>query len=252
MIRAIVFLYGLVFGSFYNVVIYRIPRDLSIARGRSFCPACERPLSSRDLVPVFSWLFLKGRCRTCGAPISRRYPLVEWATGVLFLVAFHHGEGIIGFLHLALLFSLLFITALIDHDHKIIADRVLLFFALAGASTGAGHLGISSMIWGGLTGFGLYLLIFLIARAIYGEEVFGFGDVLFMATIGLYLGWPLTLLAGIGAFYVALVLVIVKKFTGGAVGRKMEIPFAPAMATAAFLTALYGHDVLYWYIKTFL
>ncbi len=185
---AIVFLYGLVFGSFYNVVIYRIPRDLSIARGRSFCPACGRPLSSRDLVPVFSWLFLKGRCRTCGAPISPRYPLFELATGLLFAVAYLAADGWMEALHLALLFSLLLITALIDHDHKIIADRVLFFFALTGAAAGIGVLGLRSVVIGALVGFGLYLAIFLIARAIYGEEVFGFGDVLFMASIGLYLG----------------------------------------------------------------
>ena len=110
----LVFLYGLIFGSFYNVVIYRVPADKSIAKGRSMCGSCNHTLAAKDLVPVLSWVFLKARCRYCGSKISMRYPIIELVTGLLFYLAYASSGSIWEFLFYASLWSMLLITAMID------------------------------------------------------------------------------------------------------------------------------------------
>src|SRR5690554_1751288 len=135
----LLFLYGIVLGSFYNVVVYRLPRKLSLVHPRSHCPNCKRQLSPGELIPIFSFLLQRGRCRGCGTLISFRYPLVELITGLGFVASGFLSPNIPTLIVGLFLFSLLLVIALIDLEHKIIPNVLslsgtvsALFFALMG------------------------------------------------------------------------------------------------------------------------
>lgn len=249
-IGGIVFLYGIVLGSFYNVIIYRLPLDMSIAKGRSMCTSCNTTLKAIDLVPVFSWLALRGKCRYCGSKISLRYPLVELATGVLFLIAYwSFGFGWALVLYCSF-YSMLLITALIDMDHMIICDYVLYGFSL---------ISLVCMVWlkypwkdhlfGFGLGFGFYLLIYLVARAVYKREAFGFGDVMLMGAIGMVLGFRDTLITSILSFYIAIIVIALLKIFGKRFQLRQEIPFGPYICMAAFIVSLYGEKITDFYFR---
>lgn len=251
-IGILVFIYGLLFGSFYNVVIYRVPLDISIAKGRSMCPSCGSTLRWMDLIPVLSWILLKRRCRYCGEKISARYPVIELITAMLFLLAYLYAGISWQFLIYASLWSMLLITAMIDIDHMIIADSVLYFF------TASGLLGIvmvkgfllhelSDNLLGLIAGFLLYLLIYLGAKAVYKKEAFGFGDVMLMGASGVFLGLRDTVLAAILSFYVALIVIIIMKIIGKKIKVSQEIPFGPYICIAVFIVSLYGNSLMEMY-----
>jgi len=243
-------MYGIVFGSFYNVVIYRLPINLSIVKRRSFCPACRTKLAARDLIPVFSQLSLKNRCRYCHGKIAIRYPLIELFTGFLFLLSYClYGLGWDMFKSV-ILWSMLLITAVIDYDHMVIMDGVLALFSgfmiicriLAGLS-------VTDILLGGITGFGLYLVVYILAGFVYRKEAFGFGDVLLMGSVGLFFRWDKTIIAAILSFYIALAAVAIRKLLGEKIRKKDEIPFGPFICIAAFITSIYGEWVI-TFIKT--
>lgn len=283
------FIYGTVFGSFYNVIIYRAPIDMSIVKGGSMCPNCRTRLKSIDLVPVFSWLFLRGKCRYCGSGISVRYPAVEILSGLLFVLAYHrYGLSIEILLYLAL-WSMLVITALIDFDYMIISDAVLLIFGLIGAVC---VILVKMPLWdhlfGALAGFGVYFIVYAVAKLIYKREAFGFGDVLLMCTLGVFLGVRNTLLASFLAFYVAAFFIAVSKISelftkkkpntaNNAAEKakenkeeneeeneeddkdteelcriKKEIPFGPSVCLSAFIVSLYGDKIVNIYLNMFI
>ena len=245
-----VFLFGTVFGSFYNVIIYRVPLKISIAKGRSFCTSCKHTLHASDLVPIFSWLFLRGKCRYCGAKISPRYPIIEFITGCLFLLAYlTQGYGI-GLILYAAFWSMLLIVTMMDIDGMIIAESVLLFFTLICAlclllmkSPIVNHL------FGFAVGFGIYLAIYFLAKAFYKKEAFGFGDVELMGSIGLILGLRGSVEALFLSFYIAVLGIIILKIVGKATERRMEIPFGPYMCLAAFLVSLFEQPIYDLYMK---
>lgn len=249
LIGILIFIYGIVFGSFYNVIIYRLPIDLSIAKGRSFCPTCQTGLKAIDLVPVFSWILLGGRCRYCKNKISWRYPLVELATGGLFWLAFYRFGLGAEFVLYASFYSMLLITALIDWDHMIICDQVLYGFSLISFVC----LVVMRAPWqkhllGLGLGFGMYLLIYLGAKAVYKREAFGFGDVMLMGAMGLILGWQETLLAGFLAFYIAIVFIVLMKVFGKKLHLRQEIPFGPYICLAGLVVSVYGDGLIQWYL----
>ena len=238
------FLFGIVFGSFYNVVIYRVPLGLSISKGRSMCTSCKHTLRAADLAPVLSWIFLRGRCRYCGAKISPRYPIIECISGCLFVLAYQRQGFAAGFILYAAFWSMLLVVTMMDFDNMIIAEPVLLIFTLICAVC---LLAIKRPIFyhllGCAAGFGAYLAIYLLARAYYKKEAFGFGDVELMASTGLVLGLRGSIEALFLSFYIAVIGIILMKMLGGAVRRRMEIPFGPYMCAAAFLVSLYEQPV---------
>lgn len=251
-IGILVFIYGLLFGSFYNVIIYRVPLDISIARGRSMCPSCGSTLRWMDLLPVLSWVFLKRRCRYCGEKISARYPVIESITAMLFLLAYLYAGLSWEFLVYTSLWSMLLITAMIDMDHMIIADSVLYFFTAAGVigiAVGKGFIlnELSDNLFGLISGFLLYLLIYLGARMIYKKEAFGFGDVMLMGASGAFLGLRFTVLAAILSFYVALIVIMVMKIVGKKIKVSEEIPFGPYICISVFIVSLYGDRLMQMY-----
>ena len=247
------FLYGLIFGSFYNVVIYRIPADKSIAKGRSMCGSCDHTLAAKDLVPVFSWIFLKAKCRYCGSKISMRYPIIELTTGFLFLLAYMQSGSIWEFIFYASLWSMLLITAIIDYDEMIISDAVLLAFTIVGIVALIGmKAGLLTRVYGSVFGFGFYFAIYYIAKLIYKKEAFGFGDVMLMGALGVFLGFRDAVMTSILSFYVALVIIVIMKLFGKKTGLRQEIPFGPYICIAAFIVSLYGNQLVEMYFELFL
>ena len=239
------FLLGIAVGSFLNVCIWRLPREESIIRPGSHCPACSTVLGVRDLVPVLSWIFLRGKCRFCAARISPRYPAVELLTGGLFLVTYlHYGpslEMIAAMVFAAFLVAITFI----DLDHQIILDGMLALLAVSGLvlQLMTGAVGFWSMWLGALVGGGLLLVL-----AIISQGGMGGGDVKFAAALGFWLGWP-GILLGLFIGFVAGGAISLLLLATGLRGRKDFIPFGPFIALGAWIALLYGKNILAWYFS---
>lgn len=241
------FIYGLIFGSFFNVVGLRIPKGESIVRPPSHCTVCNRKLTARDLVPVLSYLFLQGKCRGCGTKIHWMYPVMELVTGLLFAFAFTQ----LGFnleLILAILFiSLLVIITVSDIAYMLIPDKILLFFLvpLIVARIFSPLTPWWDSIVGAVIGFGILFLI-----AVLSKGGMGGGDIKLFFVIGVVLGTMHTLLtlflaSLIGAVVGVISLRIAKK------GRKTPIPFGPSIAIAAIITYFFGDTLVDWYVNMF-
>ena len=235
---------GAIFGSFLNVVAYRLPRGESLARPRSRCPGCETPIRPYDNVPVLSWLLLRGRCRDCRTPISARYPLVEAGTGLLCALVVLAADDV----WLGLAFVLLLVpVTLIDIDHRIIPNRLMLAGAVAAPAilllTEPDALlehAIAAVAAGG----------FLLLAAVAYPRGMGMGDVKLAAVMGLFLG------RSVGpAMFVALVAgtlvgaaIIARK--GAREGRKTAVPFGPFLALGGLVALFAGDALVDWYLDT--
>lgn len=244
---SLVFVFGAVIGSFLNVVIYRLPLGISVAKGRSFCPNCHKTLKPHHMVPILSWFFLKGRCGFCKEPISKRYPLVEALGGLVALLPFV-AMGFTAHSLVAAAAGLVFLAlAFVDWDTMTVPYSLLIALAItaiAGIFSNPGFSWVSSLI--GVFAVSLPLLIITIIV----PGAFGGGDILFMAVVGFLLGWQLIL---VGAF-----LGIV---FGGAYGvclllrskenRKKHFPFLPFLAAGVYIALLWGQDILNWYLSWF-
>ena len=245
-------LFGLIVGSFLNVVAYRVPRGLSVVRPRSACPGCGEQIRGRDNIPVISWLLLGGKCRDCREPISARYPLVEAGTGAVFatIAAVVGPRAVLpGYWWAAAVAIALTLT---DLDLRRIPNRILYpGTAVAAVLIVAGSLidgdGGSALraLGGAAAYFGLLLLIALAARG-----GFGFGDVKLAFLLGLVLAhvsWAALAVGVFAAFFIggmaALVLVVARR-----AGRGDAIPFGPAMVGGAFLAAAMGERIADWYL----
>ncbi|WKV08968.1 prepilin peptidase [Thermoanaerobacterium sp. CMT5567-10] len=241
----LIFIFGTTIGSFLNVVIYRLPRNESIVYPPSHCTKCKSELKPYDLVPVFSYIILKGRCRYCGDKISIRYPIVELTTGLIYFILFIYFGISIKSLSYAFLVSLLIVITFIDIEHKIIPNKIILIGLIAGAIFRVlmFNYGVWDYIVGFFLGGGVLLLISLLSGGGMGG-----GDIKLMALIGLFIGWKLT----ISTLFIAVLL--------GAVGgvllialkiktRRDYIPFGPYISTACIISILYGYDLLNLYIK---
>jgi leader peptidase (prepilin peptidase)/N-methyltransferase len=239
---------GAIFGSFLNVVAYRLPRGESLSRPRSRCPGCEKPIRPYDNVPVLSWLVLRGRCRACGIRIPLRYPLVEAGTALLCaLVVVAKGADPDALLGLVLVLLLVPIT-LIDLDHRIIPNKLTLLGAVAAPAIVlavapddlAEHL-IAGVAAGGF---------FLLAVLAYPRGM-GMGDVKLAAVLGLFLGravGPAVFVALLSGTLVG-AAVIARK--GAREGRKTAVPFGPFLALGAVVALFAGDALVSAYLSTF-
>jgi len=247
-VAAMFLVVGLAVGSFLNVCIYRIPRGCSIVRPRSHCPACGRTLAWFDLIPVVSFIALRGRCRSCGAAISPRYPAVELLTGAFFAWCSLAAATPVLAAKTALLAAFLIAVAFIDLDHQIIPDGILIWLAAVGvaADLAAGDVSLLDALGGAMVGGGLLLAVALVSRGGMGG-----GDIKFAAALGIWLGWKVLLAALLLAFVlggaagVALLALGIKK-------RRDMIPFGPFISAGAFAAALYGPTLVEWYCRRFL
>jgi len=218
------FVIGLLFGSFANVVIYRLPQKKSIVNPPSACPSCFKRLTVIDLIPIISWLFLRGRCRKCKSKINVRYPLVELICGLLFASMVYFSPTLSA-IPLCILAFLLLIISCIDWDTQEIPDGLLIIGSVIGITWVAmGHLFPSlfpySPTWlnallGIVAGVAPLLIIDKISLLVLKKDGFGYGDVKLMAMVGIFMGWQLTLgafpLAILSSFPFAIYFLIQKK-----------------------------------------
>jgi leader peptidase (prepilin peptidase)/N-methyltransferase len=236
-IQITVILFGLVIGSFLNVVIHRLPLEKSIIKPASHCPACEKQVRWYHNIPLLSYLMLRGKCFDCGAKIHWRYPLVEFLTAILFYFSFTGTIDIPQF-RLWLFIAIGIAIAFIDLDHRIIPDELSLGGWAIGLLTaawdfrnGAAHLVIASLV-----GFGFFFLFALLYEKMSGRVGLGGGDIKYMGTIGAFLGlggvWSSLVISSIVG---VLVGVIVGKMQKNDELLKTAIPYGPFLVVGAFV-----------------
>lgn len=252
----VVFVFGLVLGSFLNVVIYRLPRKESLILPASHCPNCQHPLAYKDNIPVFSFILLKGKCRYCKKPISWRYPLVELLTALLLTAVFWRWQFSFTFFTAAILLLLLIAVSFIDIDHKIIPNKIIVpaltvFSLLIPVQyfSGAKLLNLLTNNWydpliGFFLGGG-----FLFLLALLWSGGMGGGDIKLMAFIGLFLGGYTVVALFISFLLGALGGVLAMVFFGK--NRKDKIPFGPYLALGAIFTLFFGQPLINWYFSLF-
>lgn len=231
-------LIGLCLGSFASLLAYRLPRGLPVIGGRSRCPACSQQLGPRDLVPVLSYLWRRGRCGRCGAAIGMRYPMIELAAAALSVLAvLAAGPGIDAVL-LALLGAGLLVIVVVDLEFMIIPDAMLIALALLGAFYRFPNWGDAAA--GAVTGGGVAWALRAAFTRFKRREALGLGDVKFFAVAGIWCG-----LGGLAGFMLLSgIFGILFALGWKARGRAAEFPFAPALAAGLFaVVALAQNDI---------
>ncbi|PKF79253.1 prepilin peptidase [Vibrio sp. vnigr-6D03] len=270
--------FGLVIGSFLNVVIYRLPRmmenewrqecadsfpeyniappaeKLTLSVPRSTCQKCNTQIRIRDNVPVLSWLLLRGKCHTCGTAISARYPLIELLTaGLSFAVANHFGFS---YFSVALLFFtfVLIAATFIDFDTLLLPDQLTLPLMWAGVALSLFEISpvsLTDSVIGAMAGYLCLWSVYYLFKLLTGKEGMGFGDFKLLAALGAWLGWqslPIIILMSslVGVVFGVIQLRLQKK------GIEQAFPFGPYLAIAGWVTLLFGKDITSWYFSHFL
>jgi prepilin signal peptidase PulO-like enzyme (type II secretory pathway) len=252
-LAALVALYGIIFGSFANVLVLRDDRRESILTGRSECPQCKRGLSWYELVPVFSFLAQAGRCRGCHTRISWQYPLVELLSGALWLFAFwfgflEHGSWVVtGLLGISL--YLFMVISLIDLRTMSVSLEYCVLAGLFGAAGMVlGHvLDVQEVLYGALVGGGSIAVVLYGWKLAFKQDGMGVGDIWIATVLGAVAGFPLivaTLLAAVfGGSLVGLGYMAVSRQ-----GLKTAIPFGPFLVVGMVIALVWGREVIGWYI----
>ncbi len=263
-------LFGLLIGSFLNVCIYRLPRDLSVVRPRSFCPGCEKPIAWYDNVPVFSYAALQGRCRHCSIRISWRYPLVELLTAAFFFIITLHFGPSLAALKLCIFAALLIGLIFADLEERILPDE----FTLGGTAMGIvfAYLvpiggGLAYMLfpfeWGNRwlsvaesvlgAGFnsGAMWAIGAAYEKIRHREGLGFGDVKMVALIGAFLGLHMTLMSLIVGSMLGSIIGLTFILMSKKDAATYELPFGSFLGVAALIVAVFGEGIGAWYTGLF-
>jgi leader peptidase (prepilin peptidase) / N-methyltransferase len=255
----VVSLFGIIIGSFLNVCIYRLPKGESIITPPSHCGNCGRRLGVLDLIPILSYVFLRGRCRTCKAGISIRYPAVELLTGLVFLSLYLKYNLTVNFVSSAFIMAILIAVFFIDIDHRIIPDELVIAGLVGGVLLVLYN--IFKPVWiysdrawwnpllGILVGSGFLLLVAFAGLLIYKtDEAMGMGDVKILAPIGIFLGWRMTLISLfitiIMSGIIGIILIVFK-----IKDRKSTIPFGPYIVVGTFITLMWGWDLLNIYLN---
>lgn len=244
------FILGAVVGSFLNVCIYRLPAGESVVSPPSRCPSCGTRIRPWDNVPILSWLILRGRCRSCRAKISARYPLVELINGLLTLALFLKFGPTLTFAVLFIFCSALVAITFIDLDHQIIPDVISLPGIALGfaASFFLPWLGWLNSLIGIVAGGGSLLLVAWLYERLTGKEGMGGGDIKLLAMMGAFLGWravPFIIFASslVGSVIGLTVMMLQKK------DSKLAIPFGPFLALGAVLYIFFGKAIILWYLS---
>jgi len=270
---AVVFgLFGLLIGSFLNVVIHRLPKmmerdwqiqcaelhgecaapqePLSLSKPGSRCPACGHRISAIENIPVVSWLVLRGRCSACRTPISPRYPIIEALTGVLFAfsaIKFGSAPAALG---AVILVSSLVALAFIDIDTQLLPDSITLPLVWIGLlfNLSATYIDLHSAVIGTVAGYLSLWAVYWGFKLATGKEGMGYGDFKLLAALGAWLGWQMLpliiLLSSLVGAVVGIVLIVVAKR-----GRNVPIPFGPYLAAAGLLALFWGKDLTLAYLS---
>lgn len=250
----VIFLFGLAVGSFLNCIIYRLEANKSFLRGRSFCPHCKHILGWQDLIPIFSFIILKGKCRYCQQKISLQYPFVEFATGILFVLILNYSlSNLLIASYWLLVTCFLIIIFVYDLKHYIIPDKIVypaiglaLIFNFQFLIFNQFPIFQFSM----LSAFGtaaFFLAIVLVSRG----QWMGVGDIKLAFLMGLILSWPNILFALFSAFFLGAIIGIGLIISGKRT-LKSEVPFGPFLVTGTFLSLFLGEKIINWYLGLFL
>lgn len=246
----LIFIYGLIIGSFLNVCIYRIPREESIAFPPSHCPKCSYKLKWYDNIPVLSYFFLRGRCRSCDVPISLQYPFIELLNAILYLVLYKHFSFTIDFIFYALIGSVLIVIAIIDLVDMLIPDVLIIsilvlevLHKLALYFLGGVEVRLLDSILGLLLAGGLFLLIVIVSRGGMGD-----GDITLIGSLGFILGLKGIVLTIFLSFLIGSIISIFL-LASKIKSRKDPIPFGPFIIIAYFISLLYEVAILGWYFS---
>ena len=257
MLYIIIFVLGLIVGSFLNCVIYRLEKKESFLKGRSYCPKCHHQLNWKDLVPILSFIELGGKCRYCREKISWQYPLVELITGVLFIAVSHLAFP--GFLLLVLyllISSFLIIIFVYDLKYYLIPDEVIfpaiiisfLYQIFGNWKLEIGNLSpILNPLFSALGASLFFLTIFLVSRG----KWLGFGDVKLGFLMGLFLSFPNILVALFFSFLTGAIIGL-GLILSGKKSLKSEVPFGPFLVTGTFIALFFGEKIINWYFGLFL
>jgi len=248
----LVVLCGLAWGSFLNVVIYRLPAGLNLAKPPSSCPSCHARIKPYDNIPVFSYLLLRGKCRQCGTPIPFSYVLVEVLTPAAFVGLYLHYSLSFFFFASCLFATALIVLGFIDYRHKILPDKIT-FPGIALAlvySFFRRDLPLLQALLGAAVGAGFLLLIYGGYYLVRKKEGLGLGDVTMMVMVGAYLGWVKTLLtlilaSFVGAFVGITIIALKKK------DLQYMLPFGTFLAPAAYVALVWGDRILAAYLSLF-
>lgn len=243
-----IFIMGLLIGSFLNVCIYRIPREESIAYPPSHCTVCGNRIKPYDLIPVLSWILLRGKCRYCGEKISIRYALIEMITGIFFALTYLKYGYTLECFKFIILIPFLIVIGMIDYDTTDVYAKttwtgtaVGIIFIIVNFYYG---LGIKTYIYGGLLGGGVISLIILITRGM------GWGDAEICLLSGVFLGLPSTILMLFMSFVIGGLSGVIL-IASGKKTRKDYIPFGPSIVAASIMTILIGNNIMNWYMNIF-
>lgn len=241
----VVILASLSIGSFLNVLMYRLPREESIIFPASHCPHCLTPIQYRDNIPIFGYLLLRGRCRTCHTHISIQYPVVEFITAFFFVALFSLYGVSVNFISEAVLACILLVALVIDLQYMHIPDRLTFTSGIIGLvfSLRFGWHGLLRSFKGALIGIAILSIMSFIGKILYKKESMGWGDFKLIAVTGFFLGprWngiALILSITIGGIWGMIQLISGKK------EGKDEIPFAPFIAAGCFLVMLFRKQIL--------
>lgn len=265
-------LLGLLFGSFLNVAIHRLPKMMerdwqlqcaelrgeevapqepfTLSRPRSRCPACGHQISALENIPVISWLALRGRCSACRMPISARYPIVEALTGALFAfsaIQFGAGRAALG---AGILIAALVALTFIDIDTQLLPDSITLPLIWIGLlfNLSATYTDLHSAVIGAIAGYLSLWTVYWGFKLATGKEGMGFGDFKLLAALGAWLGWQMLpliiLLSSLVGAVVGIILIVAAKR-----GRNVPIPFGPYLAAAGLLALFWGKDLMQAYLR---
>lgn len=239
----VIFLYGIVIGSFLNVCIYRIPKEEDIVKERSHCMTCGHTLRWYELIPVFSYLFQRGRCRSCGTKLSIQYPLMEVLNGVLYVIIIHRvGITPYGIL-LCLLCSILLVLSVIDFRTYYIPIGINICVLIIGlVYTCFDYKNVSNHLWGMIGVSGFLFALYLLTK----KRGIGDGDIKLMIGAGAFLGvWPSILALWIACLLGAVIHSIRMKVSK--VGH--QLAFGPYLAIGILFSALYGEELIHRYME---
>ncbi len=237
---------GLVLGSFLNVCILRLPHGHSLLHPPSTCPRCGKRIEWRDNIPVVSWILLRGRCRTCGNPISWQYPIIEALVGLIWLASVLAFGISVRALGAGLLGTIILGIGVTDARHYLIPDEftwggLVIGLALALAD---GWQGFLEAVIGAAVGFGILWIVAVVGKWVFKEEAMGGGDIKMMAMVGSFVGWKGVLLTIFtGALFGTLVFVPLS------IKRKRLVPFGVFLAVGAAVTYVWGRDLIEWYLR---
>jgi len=243
---------GLAWGSFLNVVIYRLPRGMSLMRPSSFCPRCKTKIKFYDNIPVLSFLILRGNCRKCQKKIAISYPLVELITPLSLLLLYFHYSLSFLFFASCLFTSALIALCFIDFYHQILPDVITLpglVLALI-YSLFRSDVTLTKALVGAVTGAGFLLLVYGIYYLLRKKEGLGMGDVTMMLMIGAYLGFLRTfftlILASLAGALVGIAIIAFRKKD-----LQYSLPFGTFLAPAAFVSLLWGERIIHAYFNLY-